>query len=35
MAAGNIYSEKTIQKYLKPLFNPLIVHIASTDKLKK
>ncbi|MFV8354630.1 L-threonylcarbamoyladenylate synthase [Flavobacterium sp. XS1P32] len=37
--AGNIYSEKAIQKIFetkkRPLFNPLIVHIASTDKLKE
>ena len=37
--AGNIYSEKAIKKIFqtkeRPLFNPLIVHIASTDKLKE
>lgn len=35
--AGNIYSEKAIQKIFetkkRPLFNPLIVHIASRNKL--
>ncbi len=37
--AGNIYSVKAIKKIFqtkeRPLFNPLIVHIASTDKLKE
>ncbi len=37
--AGNIYSAKAIKKIFqtkeRPLFNPLIVHIASTDKLKE
>lgn len=37
--AGNIYSEKAIKKIFqtkkRPLFNPLIVHIASTAKLKE
>ena len=37
--AGNIYSEKAIKKIFqtkkRPLFNPLIVHIASTTKLKE
>lgn len=36
--AGNIFSEKAIQKIFKtkkrPFFNPLIVHIASIEKLK-
>ena len=37
--AGNIYSEKAIQKIFetkkRPLFNPLIVHIASKNKLEE
>lgn len=37
--AGNIYSEKAIKKIFqtkkRPLFNPLIVHIASASKLKE
>ena len=37
--AGNIYSEKAIQKIFetkkRPLFNPLIVHIASINKLEE
>ena len=37
--AGNIYSEKAIRKIFevkqRPLFNPLIVHIHSTDQLEE
>lgn len=37
--AGNIYSEKAIRKIFevkqRPLFNPLIVHLHSTEQLKE